>query len=112
MKSLEIKQDQLVFNENTMDIMFLEEDDLAQCIERALTTRLGEWFLNFRHGLDELRLRRKNVGVEEVKIIVSDCIFQDPRVLRLNRLDVKIDNETRSVKVEFETDQVSGEVTI
>lgn len=89
MKALLIKDDDLVIENG--DFVYTEGlEEIGQAIERNITTRLTEFFLNEPLGTDYETLTRKGASSEEIKNVLTDAILFDERVLSITEIDVII----------------------
>lgn len=76
------------------------DEELRQSIERRLTTRLGEFFLNTGFGLDMDSIVGKQVDKEQVDLAIRECLLQENRILEVNGINIEITND-RKAKINF-----------
>lgn len=76
-------------------------DEAAQHLRLLLSTRMGEWFLNIRHGLDHGEILGQKMPAAETRIraAVYDAVKQDPRDIRIQSLDLEHDAHARTLTV-------------
>lgn len=115
MKSLLlINGDIVVSNDDLQLVNGVEE--IKQCVEVALGTNKGEWFLNHDIGLTFDRVLGKATD-EQIRSEVSLTIGQEIRINTIDRLEITRNKKERVSEVYFEatsTDEenFSGEVNI
>ena len=85
MKTFKIVNGDLVFDGQGNLVMVEGEDEIAQSIERVLTTNKGEWFLNLEHGLDYQEIQGKGRDVEGIKLAITEAILQEGRVSEVEK---------------------------
>lgn len=92
------------------------DEELLQSIERTLTTRLGEWFLNTEYGLDYEPIIQKQFDIDRIELAVREAILQESRVLEVISVTVEVNRETRKADIKFiartENAQVESEVVV
>jgi hypothetical protein len=101
MITFKIENDDLVFDGQNDLVMIDEEDEVVQCIDRAITTQLEEWFLDPEHGLQYKYIRGKNVDLDRAKLELTKAIMQEDRVERVDNIDIAIDIQTRTATIAF-----------
>ncbi|MGP1567992.1 MAG: hypothetical protein ACTTHM_04690 [Peptoanaerobacter stomatis] len=116
MKSFLIKDDDIVIENGNLK-MIDNDLELCQCVERTLTTRLEEFFLNLEHGMNYDDLHSKSPDIEHIKIDISDAVLQEERVKLIEKIDVEIDRANRKAKIYFvfrtiDDELLEGEVII
>ena len=76
-------------------------DEAAQHLRILLSTRMGEWFLNIRHGLDhgEILGAKMPVAESRIRAAVYDAVQQDSRDIRILSLDIEYDSHTRRLTI-------------
>lgn len=76
-------------------------DEAAQHLRLLLTTRMGEWFLNTRHGLDHGAILGEKIPAAEPRIraAIYDAVKQDSRDIRIQSLDLEHDSHTRTLTI-------------
>lgn len=116
MKTLLIQNDDIVIkNGNLMMIENIEE--CCQCVERALTTGLEEFFLNLEHGMDYTEFEQKASDIDRLKLDVTECILQEERVQTVEIIDIQIDRANRKANINFvamleNNEDIQGSVVI
>lgn len=110
----------LLINPKTRDLVFDEDgnfkkihdtDTVVQNVRHALVTWKAEFFADQTHGTDYERIMGKNVNeadVNEIKEVLREAIFQEPRVQWINSLDVTYDS--RNVTAVFSAALSDGEI--
>lgn len=118
MRTFLINDDDIVI-ENGEVVMVEDTDEICQCVERALTTRLGEFFLNIEHGMDYEEMQSKAPSSERIKLDVIEAALQEERVNLIKSIDVDIDRANRRAEIKFiglldtpEGEEIQGEVVI
>lgn len=99
----------LVFDEDGSFQKIYAEDTTVQNVRHALITWKNEFFADPEHGTDYPRILGTNqneIDVEEIKEILREAIFQESKVLRIDRMDVSYDG--RSVSANFSATLVDG----
>lgn len=110
MKTFKIVNGDLVIDGQNNIAMVSDVDEVAQSIERVLTTNVNEWFLNTFHGLDYDSIQGKNKDIDGIKLAITEAIHQEDRVDEVEFIDVNIDNSTRNLRVNFKVKLINGEV--
>lgn len=108
MITFKIVNNDLVFDAQNNLVMVEGEDEIAQSIERVLTTNKGEWFLNLEHGLDYKAITGKGKDKESVKLAIIEAIMQEYRVDVVEEIDIKID-KNRHIKINAKGRRKSGD---
>lgn len=85
------------------------QDEFTQAVEEILKTNAGEWFLDPDHGLDRFEILGKKVDAEHATDILRAAIFQEPRVDRIEKLELEFEKINRKLIVKFEIIQTTGE---
>lgn len=116
MYNLRMKDDDIVFNSNMELETISDNDEVAQSIERTLTTRLGEFFLDVEIGMDYSELQEKNYNEDVIIDNIRTAIFQDSRVDSIEDITLDIDPKARQIQVKFDiivsNTVLTGEVTV
>lgn len=99
MKTFKIVNGDLVFDGQGNLVMVEGEDEIAQSIERILTTNKGEWFLNLEHGLDYSAIQGKGRDIEGIKLAITEAILQEGRVSEVEKIDLSLDKD-RHLKID------------
>ena len=116
MRSFLIENDDIVVDK--MDIVMIEDiDEICQCVERALTTRIKEFFLNLEHGMDYEEMQSKAPNIERLKIDIIEAALQEERLNLIESIDIEIDRVNRKAKIKFigrleDGTLIEGEVNI
>ena len=109
----------LLIDPETRDLVFdaegsfqkiYDEDTVVQNIRHALVTWKQEFFADPEHGTDYERIMGTNqneIEVEEIKEILREAIFQEPKVSRIDEMTVSYNG--RSVTAVFSATLVNGE---
>ena len=111
MISFLIQDDDLVFDGQGNLLMVERKEEEAQSIERLLTTRVNEFFLNPAMGFDYSVLDAKSPDYNAIRLALIECITQDKRVLSVTGITFNLDNETRQLSVNFNFTTNSGTIT-
>lgn len=109
MKSFFIKNDDLVIQDGEMQ-MVSGTEETCQCVERALTTRQGEFFLDTEHGLNHEEFKKKNFSDEIIKMEVVETAMQEEMVEKVSGIEIDYESINRSVKIKFTGVLKNGEV--
>ena len=103
MKSLYLDPESrdLVFDDRMGLQMVSGTDEAAQHLRLLLTTRMGEWFLNIRHGLDhgEILGQKMPAAESRIRAAIYDAVKQDPRDIRIQSLDLAYDPRVRTLTI-------------
>jgi phage baseplate assembly protein W len=91
----------LVFDDRMGLQMVSGTDEAAQHLRLLLTTRMGEWFLNIRHGLDhgEILGQKMPAAESRIRAAVYDAVKQDSRDIRIQSLDLEHDVHARTLTI-------------
>ena len=79
MNTFLIIDDDLVIKDGQFE-MIDDIDEICQSIERILTTRKTEFFLNLDHGLEHSEFHNKAFDFETLRFDIIEAISQDERV--------------------------------
>jgi hypothetical protein len=114
MKVLDLSNDDLVIENG--DFKFVQyEKEIAQSLERRLTTRLTEFFLEPEIGIDYNILYQKNPDLDDIRDAIGDCLSQDERVLSVDMVEFDLKKD-RSALIRFKatsnTGPIEGEVNL
>lgn len=116
MISFKILNDDIVIDGNGNIELIDGIDEVLQCVDRALTTNLGEFFLSPTHGLDYAIIKRKGYSIDDIKSAVISCILQEERISSVDSVNVEVDDRDRTVDIRFtatiDNEQVAGEVSV
>lgn len=93
--------------------MVTEDDEKVQSVRLLLTTAMGEWFLNIRHGLDYWAfLGERWPGVEEeTRAVFMEAFEQEPRIEEVLSIGFEFLLEERKLKVRFRIRMDDTEIT-
>src|SRR5690554_2349142 len=109
MKTFKLVNGDLIFDARNNLVMVEGEDEIAQSIERVLTTNKGEWFLNLEHGLDYQEIQGKGRDVEGIKLAITEAILQEERVSEVEGIDTSLD-KNRHLKINVTVRLQEGDV--
>lgn len=116
MKSLYLAPEtkDLVFDENLDLIMVEGIDEAAQHLRLLLSTRLGEWFLNIKYGLDHGEILGQKIPTYESRIrsAIYDAISRDNRNIRITSLNLDYNIKTRILIINIIAIIDNNEVTV
>ncbi len=98
MKTFKLVNGDLIFDAQNNLVMIDGEDEIAQSIERVLTTNKGEWFLNLEHGLDYKAITGKGKDIDGIKLAITEAILQEERVSEVEKMDLFLD-KNRHLKI-------------
>jgi len=75
----------------------------VQSVRLLISTAMGEWFLNTRHGLDYWAFlgRKWPDGEEETRAALMEAFEQEPRIEEVLSLNLEFLREERKLKVRF-----------
>lgn len=111
MKSFKIdpKTGDIMFDGQNNIIMVEEDDDIIQCVERAITTNLGEWFLNPLMGFARFEvLGQKHDPDHETELLYA-VILQEDRIESIEDLKIDFDRSSRELTVQVVLIKLNGE---
>ncbi len=91
------------FDGNMNVVMVDGIDEKTQSLKNLLMCRMGEWFLNTKHGLDYFAFlgERFDRRQEIIRAVFMDCLEQEKRITRVDNLELEFNNETREMRVDF-----------
>lgn len=112
MKTFKIVNGDLVMDESMNFVMIEGIDEIGQSIEVTLNTNIKEWFLNTLHGLDYDKIRGKGRTKEEIELAIRTAVLQEPRVLEIEDVEIKIDDRLRRLEVYFKILTIDGPLEI
>lgn len=110
MITFKILNDDIVIDSDGNIEMVEGADEVIQSVERTLTTKTGEWFLNVNHGLDYGIIKRKGYSVDDIKGAVTQAILQEMRILSVDSVETFVNDIQRSVAISFKATGIDGEV--
>lgn len=114
MKTFKIVNDDLVIVSGNLQ-MVEGKDEIVQSVERTITTRLGEFFLDTSHGFDYETVQKKRYSEDEIKDAVREAVLQEDRITTVDTVDVVVDRTSRIVTIRFTAtgeETIEGEVTV
>ena len=90
------------------------EDDLLVSVERRVTTRLEEFFLDINMGLDHTKILIKKYRIDDVKQAIEDTVLQEERVDGVYDIEVSVDERVMTANFKFRSgeDEYESEVVI
>lgn len=90
-------------------VMVGEDEEILQCVERILTTNLGEWFLNPGMGLDRYEILGKKYNPEYTSDLLYAAILQETRISSIENIQYEFNRQGRALKVYVALIKASGE---
>jgi hypothetical protein len=102
MLTFKIENNDLVLDGQNNLAMVDKVDEVVQCIDRIITTQLGEWLLDPEHGLEYGYIRGKNIDIDRAKLEFTKAIVQEERVERVENINIVINDQLRTVTITFE----------
>lgn len=102
MKTFKIENGDLVIDKSRNILMVEGKDELRQSIERILTTKLNEYFLNIELGLDYDAITGKGITKNDVEIAIRDAVFQEERVDDIDFINISFDDRNRKLYIKFD----------
>ena len=100
MRSFKIVEDDLVITNGDIELID-EDEEKCQCVERAITTQIEEWFLNFSHGMDYSELKEKNPDIERIKLDITEAAMKEERLKFIKEIKVDFNVSTRFAKIDL-----------
>lgn len=86
--------------DSQMDFDIVEGDEeIEQALSNILKTNLGEWFLNIEFGIDIFSILGQQVNNEDIELIISEGLYQDTRVQRIENIQTSYDQITRVLSI-------------
>ncbi|KMZ43991.1 MULTISPECIES: hypothetical protein [Bacillales] len=101
MQSLRLVDDDLTFDERGELVWIKEEEEIAQCVQRVLSTNKGEWFLNPSFGIRFSVFFEKIPNWEMMREEIRQGIFQEPRVQTVESIEFQVDRKHRILFIQF-----------
>lgn len=116
MYNFKVVKDDIVFD-NNVEVQTVDgNDEITQSIERILSTRKGEFFLDAGMGMDYSELEKKNYNEDIIIDNIREAIFQEDRVSSIENITIEVVPNTRQMIVKFGIivgeDILTGEVTM
>lgn len=108
MNSLLVVNGDIVFNDNQELRMVSGKEEEAQSIERTLTTRIKEFFLNRDFGFDRATVERKRIDNNEIRMALVDAITFDKRFAGIRNLEIDFNRQERALTVNFKALTADG----
>lgn len=105
MKTLKVLNGDIVFKNKELE-MISEKEEIKQNIERIISTRLGEWFLNQDFGLNYENITQKNYDEDLVRLDFIEALSLEPRFEELLEFEI-IQKPNRVGEIRFKA-RVSG----
>lgn len=81
--------------ENGDLVMIDGDEEIAQSMERRLSTNKNEWFLDLYFGLDYEAIRGKGVTRDKTELAITEAIYQDERIEDAALIVNEVDNGSR-----------------
>lgn len=100
LRSFQLYDDDLVIRGGNLQLIDGDEEK-CQCVERAITTRITEWFLNRYHGMDYEELKEKNPDLERIKMDITEAALQEGRLRFVKEIRIDFDKPKRFATVHF-----------
>lgn len=100
----------LVFDEDGSFKKIYDDDTTVQNVRHALLTWKAEFFADLTHGTDYERVlgvNQNDVDDDEIKEVIREAVFQEPKVSRVDEITVTYEN--RNITVGISATLVSGE---
>lgn len=85
--------------------------EVVQACERRLRLWRGSWMFDATHGFPYWKYMGAPDSTDvlrAMKMEMAEVIMRDPRIARLDRLDIIVDRKTRVYVIEFEVTLVDG----
>lgn len=95
MKAFKVDEKGDLILENGDLVMIDGDEEIAQSMERRLSTNKNEWFLDLEFGLDYDAIRGKGVTRDRVELAITEAIYQDERIEDTALITNEVDNKTR-----------------
>lgn len=105
MKTFKLINGDLSIKNNNFELIDSNED-IVQGVERIISTRLGEWFLNQEFGLNYDNITQKNYDEDLVRLDFIEALSLDPRFEELLEFEI-IQKPNRVGEIKFKA-RVSG----
>lgn len=116
LRSFKIENDDIVIQNGKLQ-MIEKDPEVCQCVERAITTRLEEFFLNAEHGMDYTEYEQKAPNIELLKFAVIEAAMQEKRLKNIDIITVDFNKAKRTARLDFigtliSDEQIQGSVVI
>lgn len=95
MKAFKVDDKGDLIIENGDLVMIDGDEEIAQSMERRLSTNKNEWFLDLDFGLDYEAIRGKGVTRDRVELAITEAIYQDERIEDAALIVNEVDNSSR-----------------
>src|SRR5574342_914277 len=96
-----IDNDIILDGQNNISLVY-DDDEFLQSIQDTLSTNAGEWFLDEDYGLRRYDILGQKLSQDEAADIVSEAIFQNELVDRIESIELDFDKKNRKMSVKFE----------
>lgn len=110
MRSLLIKDGDLVIDRLGNFVMVDGKEEEGQSIERALSTNKDEWYLNIVHGLEYSILFARPFDEDRARLAITETIYQDDRVDKVDDIRFLRDRPNRKMEIFIRATMKSGNV--
>jgi hypothetical protein len=108
MKTLKLVNDDLVIENG--DFVYVDGiDEIAQGIERRITTRLTEFFLDINLGMDYEPLQTKAPDNEAIRDAIGQAITADSRIVTVESISIDLKPD-RTANITFKATTTLGEI--
>ncbi|MGG0757886.1 DUF2634 domain-containing protein [Brevibacillus laterosporus] len=109
MQSLRLVDDDLTFDERGELVWVDQVEEIAQCVQRILSTNKGEWFLNPSMGIRFSVFFEKIPNWDKMREEIRQGIFQEPRIQTVESIDFQVNHKHRSLSIQFVATANTGE---
>ena len=109
MISLKVENNDLVFGSNGELELIDGREEAVQSLERTLTTRKGEFYLNNAFGFDYSAMQTKRPNNDLIRLAVVDAVTQDSRFESVKDLAIDLDSDRR-LNLDFKIKTANGAV--
>ena len=103
----------LVFDDDGSFKKIYDNDTVVQNVRHALLTWKAEFFADKTHGTDYEHILGKSqneIEDDEIKEVIREAVFQEPKVSRIDTLNVSYDR--RCITVELSATLVDGDTMV
>lgn len=97
--------------QNNISLIY-DDAEFLQSIQETLKTNAGEWFLDEDYGLRRYDILGQKINQDEATDIISESIFQNELVDRIESIDLDFDRKNRKMSVKFEIIKKTGETVV
>ena len=111
METLRLDETGDVIFDGAGELLLIDDiDEVAQSVRMALSTRLGEWFLNpAEHGFEYSTLETKQPDPEEIRLAVIETVSQEERIREVTDIQIEFDRVRRKVEIDFTATLTNGD---